>query len=151
MSTPTSTPTGTTDEVTRGGHTDGAGATRWPAPVSTPTALAGGPLTERARHGIGRTCRDLRFAAERPPGLLEHLAYARRGEWTEQLDGPLRTAAAAYALAIAIPVSIAAYFLAWCVARPGRFATALTVGIAVTSTLARLPVVGALIPGWVHL
>jgi hypothetical protein len=146
MSTPT-----TTDEAGRGGHSGGAGVNRWPAPVSTPTGLAGGSLTERARHGIGRTCRDLRFAAERPPGLLEHLAYAWCGEWTEQLDGPRRTAAAAYAWAVAIPVSIAAYLLAWCVARPGRFATALAVGIAVTSTLARLPVVGALIPGWVHL
>jgi hypothetical protein len=133
-----------------GGPSDGTETQRWPAPV-TPTGVAGGPVGERARHEIGRTFRDLRFVAERPPVLLEHLAYVRRGEWTEQLDGPLRTAAAVYAWAVAIPVSIAAYLLAWCAARPGRFATALAIGIIVTSALARLPLVGALIPGWMHL
>ena len=146
MSTPTRT-----GEAARAATSEETRAKRWPAPVSTPTGLARGPLAERARHGIGRTCRDLRFVAERPPGLLEHLAYARRGEWTEELHGPLRTVAAVYAWAVAIPVSIAAYLLAWCAARPGRFATALAVGIAVSSTLARLPMVGALIPAWAHL
>jgi hypothetical protein len=146
MSTSTSTGEAVRDDMSEENR-----AKRWPAPVSTPTSLARGPLVERARHNIGRTFRDLRFVADRPPGLLEHLAYARRGEWTEELDGPLRTAAFVYAWAVAIPVSIAVYLLVWCTARPGRFATALAIGIAVSSTLARLSVVGALIPGWAHL
>lgn len=118
--------------------------------AALPAGPSRGPATERARHGIAEAVRDLRFITDRPPCLLEHLAYARRGEWTDELDGPLRVAAVVYAWTVAIPLSVTAYLLAWCAARPARFATALVLWITVASALARVPGVGALIPGWSH-
>ena len=119
-------------------------------PAELPAGPSRGPATERARHGIAEAVRDLRFITDRPPCLLEHLAYARRGDWTDEMDGPLRVAAVVYAWTVAIPLSVAAYLLAWCAARPARFATALVLWITVASALARVPGVGALIPGWSH-
>jgi hypothetical protein len=94
---------------------------------------------------------DLRFASVRPPSLLEHLAYARRGEWTEEIDGAGRHAALVFAWLVAIPVSTVAYLAAWAAARPSRFFSALVVGLLVANALAQVPAVGWLIPGWVKL
>jgi hypothetical protein len=95
--------------------------------------------------------RDLRFVRERPPSLLDHLAYAHRGEWTEEIDGPRRHAGLVYAWLVAIPLSTVAYLLAWAAARPGRFGSVVVVAVLVTNAIGQIPVVGSLLGWWVRL
>jgi hypothetical protein len=76
--------------------------------------------------------------SERPVALLAHVAYARRGGWTQDLDGLMRSLALAYAYAIAIPISTFGYLLAWSSARPARFATFWVVTTLVVLALAHL-------------
>jgi hypothetical protein len=100
---------------------------------------------------LSGTIGEPRFVSERPLSLLEHLAYARRGEWTDELTGLQRDLALIYAWAIAIPISTVAYLAAWAAARPGRFASVVAVWLLVATAAARLPVVGWLVPGWMTL
>jgi hypothetical protein len=86
--------------------------------------------------------------SERPPSLLDHLAYARRGEWTEEIDGPARHAALLHAWLVAIPVSVLAYAAVWVSARPGRFASVSVVFLLVTTALGHIPGLAWLIPRW---
>jgi hypothetical protein len=97
------------------------------------------------------TVGELRFVSERPASLLEHLGYARHGEWTEEIDGPRRQAALVYAWLVAIPLSTVVYLLAWAVARPGRFASMLAVGLLISTAAAQIPAVAWLVPDWMTL
>jgi hypothetical protein len=115
-------------------------------------AIAAGPSARpdiAAR--ISGACTALRFVSERPPSLLDHVAYAQRGEWTEELDGPRRLAAHAYAWAVAIPVATVAYLLVWASARFVRCLTLVAVVVLVATALAQVPVLGWLIPTWLQL
>ncbi len=121
-----------------------------PRPAELPPGPTRGTLTERMRHGIAETVRNVRFITDRPPCLIEHLNYARRGEWSEEREGPARLLAEVYAWLVAMPISVVAYLIAWCAARPGRVLTALGLWVAIASALARVPFVGAIIPSWSH-
>lgn len=129
-------------------------AGRWPQPP-VPAALPAGPPAERVgrklRALVTGTVGELRFVSERPPSLLEHLGYARRGEWTEEIDGPRRQAGLIYAWLVAVPLSTVAYLLAWAVARPGRFASMLTVGLLSSTAVAQIPALAWLVPDWLTL
>lgn len=114
--------------------------------------LKSGSVTEWASHRLRLLVTgvfgELRFASRRPVSLVEHLAYARRGEWTEELDGPRRHAALFYAWLIAIPVSTLGYLLAWAAARPGRFIPFVAATLLISTALNQVPVLGLLIPDW---
>lgn len=113
------------------------------------------PVGESLRHRLGRglfgAWAELRFVSERPPSLLDHLAYARRGEWTEEIDGYARHLALVHAWVVAVPVSTLAYLAAWVSARPGRCWSFLWVTLLVTTALAQFPAVSWLIPAWADL
>lgn len=83
------------------------------------------------RSSLTQVCTPPRFVSERPVSLLEAIAYARRGEWTEAPDGqgPARELALVYAYLVAIPVMSLAHLVIWVVERPARLATFLAVGI----------------------
>ena len=111
------------------------------------------PASPSMRHRTRRRARDLvtgtlgrpRFVSHRPPALLEHIAYARSGEWATERDGPRRAAALIYAWLVAIPLATAGYLLAWVSARPGRFATALLV---TTTVVLALSEIARVLVGW---
>lgn len=89
-----------------------------------------------------------RFVTERPPALTEHLAYARRGEWTTQLGGPARRWHLAWTRAVALPVTAAALLLVWATARPGRFVPLLVVATFLATALNTIPVLHWFVPDW---
>lgn len=111
------------------------------------------PPATSMRHRTRGRARDLvtgalggpRFVSQRPPALLEHITYARSGEWTTEHDGPRRSAAVAYAWMVAIPLATIGYLLAWTSARPGRFATTLVITGVAAATLAAAT---RLLVGW---
>jgi hypothetical protein len=152
MSAPTMTDGATRTE-------DQAGASNWTGSSALPRGLAGGlpagPAGERAGHRmhalVSGIFSELRFVSQRPVSLLEHLAYARRGDWTEEREGYRRLAAVAYAWLVAIPISTVAYLLAWAAARPGRFIPFVAVVLLGSTALAQIPAVAWLIPGWIRL
>lgn len=131
--------------------------TRAPSPqgghrsAALPSGLRTDPVGTWAGRRVRGAFADLRFVSVRPPSLLEHLAYARRGEWTEEIDGARRHAALVFAWLVAVPVSTVAYLAVWAAARPSRFFSALVVALLVANALAQVPAVGWLIPGWVKL
>ncbi|MBO0847830.1 MAG: hypothetical protein J2P20_00080 [Pseudonocardia sp.] len=94
--------------------------------------------SERIKQRFAGTLAELRFVSERPASLVEHIAYARRGEWTEEIDGPRRHVAVLFAWFVAIPISTVAYLVAWWCARPGRFFTAALVASLVGVALAQI-------------
>lgn len=120
-------------------------ANQWPDPAADRTAA------QRVRHRVRTGMSELRFVSQRPPSLLEHVAYAQRGEWTDEIDGGRRHTAVLFAWLIAIPVSTVAYFAAWAAARPGRFLSVVVVGMLVSTALAQIPGLEWLIPGWARL
>lgn len=126
--------------------TEMAGPARhWPEGTTERTSA------QRAWQRMRSATSELRFVSERPPSLLEHVAYAQRGEWTEEIDGGRRLTALVFAWLVAVPVSTAAYFTAWAAARPGRFVSVVAVGLLVSTALAQVPGLGALIPDWARL
>jgi hypothetical protein len=114
--------------------------------------LESGSVTEWAGHRLRMLVTgvfgELRFASRRPVSLVEHLAYARRGEWTEELDGPRRHAALFYAWLIAMPLSTLGYLLAWAAARPSRFVPVVAATLLIATALNQVPVLAWLIPDW---
>lgn len=146
----------TTTTFTSGGETPERARNAAPTPGRwPPPALPAGPPAERVgrrmRALVTGTVGELRFVSERPASLLEHLGYARRGEWTEEIDGPRRQAGLVYAWLVAIPLSTVAYLLAWAVARPGRFASMLAVSLLSSTAVAQIPALGWLVPDWMTL
>ncbi len=121
---------------------------------STPetTSSAVSSLHERVHTGIQRAGREfvseLRFVRERPNSLLDHIAYARHGEWSTRTDGWQRRVALAWAYTAAIPISTVAYLSVWAVARPGRAAAALAAVSTTATALNGLPVLGWFVPDW---
>jgi hypothetical protein len=68
-----------------------------------------------------------------PPAELAALVrYAADAEWCDDTSVGWRLAGQAYCWLIAIPVSLAAYLVAWVVQRPGRLALAALLGGAIT-------------------
>jgi hypothetical protein len=123
---------------------------------SGPAAIPqSGPVAEqvahRVRRGLFGAWKDLRFVAERPPSLLEHIAYAERGEWTEEIDGYARHGALVFAWLVAIPISTLAYLVAWASARPGRCVSTVAVFLLLSTAAAESPSVGWVIPRWANL
>jgi hypothetical protein len=147
----------TTTTTTRPDPTTTA-SPRSPTPPATQAGAGGGPVVHpqplpagaSVRHRTRGRVRDLvtgtlgrpRFVSQRPPALLEHIAYARTGEWAVERDGPRRSLALVYAWLVAIPLATAGYLVAWVAARPGRFATA----VVVTSTV--VAAVSAIVRMW---
>ncbi|ANY10628.1 hypothetical protein [Pseudonocardia sp. HH130630-07] len=109
-------------------------------------------LHDRIHTGLHEAGKDfvaeLRFVRERPNSLIDHIAYARHGEWTNRKDGWQRRAALAWTYTAAIPVSTVAYLSVWAVARPGRAAAAVAAVSTTASALNALPVLGWFIPDW---
>jgi hypothetical protein len=132
-----------------------------PGPVGpvqgTAPALPAGPadrpagLHARLRAKAIEAAGELRFVCERPPSLIDHLAYARVGEWTEEIDGYRRHAALIWAWLVAIPISTLAYLTVWSTARAGRCASVVGVTLLLDTALARIPVIGWFIPAWASL
>jgi hypothetical protein len=153
MSAPTTSESATRPHSKIGGTPNGT------SPTALRSGLAGGLPTGPASERVGHRLRtlvtgvfsELRFVSQRPVSLLEHLAYARRGEWTEEIDGPRRHAVRVYAWLVAIPISTLAYLLAWAAARPGRFISFVAVTLLVCTALAQVPAVAWLIPDWMQL
>lgn len=63
--------------------------------------------------------------SEAPATPAELVRYADDGEWCAPHSARLRAAGRAYCWAVAIPVSVLAYVLAWLVQRPARLAAVL--------------------------
>lgn len=116
-----------------------------PPPAPPPQPPAG--LHHRLRTAVAAHTAELpRFVTERPPSLAEHLDYARRGEWSHQIEGPSRRAHLAYTRLVAIPVTAVALSVVWAVARPGRAIPIALVACLFATALNTLPVAGWLIP-----
>lgn len=116
---------------------------RGPGAVTHPHALPAGTSVRhrtrgRVRDVVTGTLGRPRFVSQRPPALLEHIAYARCGEWAVERDGPRRSIALAYAWLVAIPLATVGYLLAWTAARPARFATTLAVTTTVVLALGEI-------------
>lgn len=99
-------------------------------------------VQDRMRIAVG----ELRFVRERPSSLVDHLAYARFGEWTTQDDGQRRTAALMWAYLVAIPVTAVAHFTVWAVARPTRAAVVGALAAVLATALNQIPVLELLVP-----
>lgn len=108
-------------------------------------------LHRRLRAAATEAAGELRFVSERPNSLLDHLAYARSGEWTDQIDGQRRHLALLYVWLIAIPISTLAYAAVWASGRPGRFASMLAVALLAGTALDAIPVVEWFVPDWASL
>ena len=108
---------------------------------------ASGGIHDRVRAALG----ELRFVRERPSSLVDHLAYARYGEWTTQDDGQRRSAAVMWAYLVAIPVTAVAHFAVWAVARPTRAAVVTVIAAVLATALNQIPVVERLVPDWASL
>lgn len=57
---------------------------------------------------------------KRPPAVSGLAAYAKRGAWTRQIDGPIRRAGVAWFRVVGIPVTVLCRFAEWVWQRPGR-------------------------------
>ena len=120
-----------------------------PAPGGPRALPAASPPRRRGLlSGLSSALTEPRWVSERPPSLLDHLAYARRGEWTGEIDGPARHAALVHAWLVAIPVTVLAYAAIWATARPGRFVSLSAVFLLVTTALGQVPAVAWFIPHW---
>lgn len=65
----------------------------------------------------------------RPASVAEVVAYTRDGEWVPgEMHPALETAGRIYGYGVAVPVTCAAYALAWLVQRPTRLLIALVLG-----------------------
>jgi hypothetical protein len=117
-------------------------------PADAPVAVR---LPGRVRARLAGLLAEPRFVSEPPASLLEHLAYARSGEWTDEIDSYGRHLALCFAWLVAIPVATVAYFAAWASARPGRFFSIVAVTLLVNTGLAAVPVIGWFIPRWATL
>ena len=103
----------------------------------------------RAR--VGAAVGELRFVRERPSSLVDHVAYARHGQWTTEQEGQRRSAALVWAYLVAIPVSTVAYLAVWAVARPTRAAVVVAVAAVLATALNQIPYVELLVPDWASL
>lgn len=63
---------------------------------------------------------------KRPPTVAALAAYARRGAWTRDLDGPIRRAGVWWFRLVGVPVTVMCRFAEWVWQRPGRALTAST-------------------------
>ncbi|MGE3794586.1 MAG: hypothetical protein AB7I38_11740 [Dehalococcoidia bacterium] len=91
---------------------------------------------------------ELRFAHQRPPSLRDQLAYARAGEWTEDIRGARRHVMHGYVLFVAIPLTTVAYLIAWAAARPGRLISTTAITTLILTALNTVPGVRLLVPDW---
>lgn len=124
------------------------------ADIEKATHSSARDLHARLRSGVVaavRELRELRFVRERPSCLLDHIAYARSGEWITEEKGRARDLALLWAYLIAIPVSIVAYLAVWAVARPLRCACVTASGAVLATALNDIPVIGWFIPDWMSL
>lgn len=120
--------------------------------VPVPDLTGGEPgVPGRIRDRVLATLGELRFVRERPSSLVDHLAYARVGQWTTQNEGQRRTAALVWAYTVAIPVTALAHFTVWAVARPTRAGVVAAVAAVLATALNQIPVVELLIPDWASL
>lgn len=92
-----------------------------------------------------------RFAQERPASLVEHIAMARRGEWTTELDGWRRQLAVTWVYVVAVPVAVLAHLAIWQTSRMTRCLSMLAVELLVTTALNRMPLFAWLLPDWTDL
>ncbi|MFC7331500.1 hypothetical protein [Marinactinospora rubrisoli] len=76
------------------------------------------------------------WGADRPC-LRRQFAYAREGLWGPR-EGPWRRAAIAYWVAVALPVTAAAYYAAWVCERPSRLLAAAALAAAVYAAVKAL-------------
>ncbi|MGE3795750.1 MAG: hypothetical protein AB7I38_17750 [Dehalococcoidia bacterium] len=104
-------------------------------------------LTTMLAHGHAAVG-ELRFATQRPPSLRDQLAYARSGEWTEDTGGTRRHLMHGYVLLVAIPLTTAAYLVAWAAARPARLATTTALTTLICTALNTIPGLRLLVPDW---
>lgn len=101
------------------------------------------PIGLRAWHDL---LTGWRFAQERPYSLVEHIAMARRGEWTLELDGWRRHLAVTWVFVVAVPVAVVAHLAIWQTSRMSRCLSMLAVELVATTALHRLPLFGFLLP-----
>ena len=117
---------------------DGAADAEHRDDVDTPRPLLAQVLIEWAS--------AIRFVNERPSSLRDHLLWARRGEWTEQLYGGRRAVELAHAYLVAIPVATVLFLVIWQTARLTRNLTLLALELTLAAVLNHLPFVHWLVP-----
>jgi hypothetical protein len=78
--------------------------------------------------------------SRRPIALLELVADARRGEWTDDPtdEGLRREMALAYTYLVSIPICTVAHLVIWIVERPARLATFIAVAVPIWLAIANL-------------
>lgn len=90
---------------------------------------------------FGAYCTPPPILTQRRPALDTLRDYARRGRYTESLNGGVRALGMAWYRGVAVPVTVAVRYVEWLFERPARF----LVVAATVKALTFLPPVGWLV------